>query len=204
MEFYMKRSIAFALLTLLFAFPSTLLAEESFEDLIKSAQEAKSQGKYGKAIADLGWASKQLEAAHSKKIAGFLPSDVGEFKGSEVETSGAIGMLSIEKHYKAASGASIKLSITGSAGGEGGGGLGGFAGMAQMAAMMGGGPGVETVRVKGHRATIDNSSGEPRLMLNVAGFVVQVEPADGAVTKEQLVAVAEAIDIKGFEAYSAE
>ncbi len=198
----MKRSIVCMLAVLLTVYPTKLVAEESFEDLLKQAQTLKEQGKYGKAITELGWASKQLETLHLKKVSGFLPAQAGEFKGGEAEVSSAIGMLSIEKRYTAPSGAVVKLSLAGAAAADGGGGLGGLAGMAQMAAMMGNVPGIETVRIKGQRATIQTESGEPKLMLSIAGFMIQLEPEDGAVKKEHLIALAEGIDIQGLTAYA--
>lgn len=179
-------------------------AEERFEDLLKRAQDYKEQGRYRKALDELGWAQKQLELLHGERLQSFFPAAVGDFQGGKFDNQSMIGLVSVSRDYVSPSAGKIKVALVGAGAGTGAAqqGLGALAGLAGAAAMFGNPQQVETMQIKGVRAMLDSKTGKPELTLPLSsGMIIQIRPQGGKATKEQLVSVAEAIDFKGLESY---
>ena len=199
-----KVSLLTALLALL-ALPALCMAEEDFAEILKRAQTLKDQGKFTAAMEELSWATKQLQTLHTQKLEAFLPEKLLDFTGGQVQSNSAMGFMNIERTYSGAPG-KVKLSLSGSAssGGAAAQGLGALANLAGMAAMMGNAPGMDTVRVKDQRATVESANGEMKLTIPMSnGIIFSAEQTEGKVTKEQLVALAESFDFAGLNAYVA-
>ncbi len=183
----------------------TAKAEDKFEDLIARATEYKNQGKIPQALGELSWAQKQLEDLHSKKIESFLKPDINGFTAAEPQTENTPFGTVVSRNYTATGSKTvIKASLTGPATSDGSGSAGmGLGGLTQMAMAMGGAaPGTETIRVSGQRAMLMKEGRDQKLMVNLPGNqVLTVEGESGSPTKEQLVAVAEGVDLTGLQTY---
>lgn len=205
--YFMKMKTTLVSLFLSFSFlcVSSVVAEEDFSAILKRTQELKDKGLYAQAITELGWATKQLEKLHGKKLEEFFPTTVGSFTKNQVKSENALGFSRVEGSYKGANNTQVKISLLGSAASEGGAarGLGALAGFAQMAATMKQGDGEnDVVRVKGQRATVENSGGSRSLTLPMqSGMIFKVESRSKAVTQEDLVALAEGFDLQAIENY---
>lgn len=183
---------------------SNAVAEEEFSDLVKRASELKAAGKYPQAMTELQWANKQLEKLHNEKMKEFFPKSTADLTLGKVEANAMMGLANVEASYTTASKGRVKASLMGSSSGGGGAqqGLGALAGLAQMAAMMKTDGGVETVRIKGQRATIEKEGNRLKVTLPLqSGQILTAEQSSGAVTQDQLVGLLEAFDLAGMETY---
>ncbi len=188
----------------LFAVSRSAVAEDNFAEALTRAQAFKAQGKFSQALAEISWATSELQKLHSEKLKGFFPSSVKSFTAQDVEENSALGLISIDRQYVAANGVKIKASLSGAAAADGAAaqGMAAFAGMAQFAAMAGGGLNLELLRIKDQRAQLMKSAGELKLIIPLSsGSMLQLEASEGAATKEQLVSLAEAFDLQGLNTY---
>lgn len=167
---------------------------DDLPSLMKRVQEFSDKGNYAKAIDELGWVRKELEKLHFKKIEDFFPDEVLGYTGSEFKPNSAMGISNLERSYTKA-GSTIGLSLTGSS--ANGGPLGGLAGFGKMAAMMGAQQGVNSFRIAGRTAVL-NEQGKPELSVFLdSGSVLQLSGATG----DELKKVAEALDVEKLDDY---
>ncbi len=200
----MKRKKTFAGILLVLAFPAVAFCEEEFSQILKKAEQLKNEQKYVQALNELTWATTELQKLHVEKLKSFFPATVEGLQPGEFETNNALGFIVVERAYSSSTGAKIKATMGGSAASEGSAaaGMGALAGLASMASMMGGMEGSEVVRIHDTRANIMNQNG--RLELNLplsSGMFFKVEEEGGKGTKDQLVAVASGLDVKGLNSY---
>lgn len=198
----MKRALLLALII----FSPALSSAEDVKTILDRTQSLIKDEHYSQALTELSWAQKEIAKMHMNKLEGFLPATVGGLKGEPATSNEAMGFLTVERVYRDASGAEIKVSLLGSAGNAGAAqGLGALAGLAQMAAAMGGAaPGVESIRVQNRRATLDKSSGMPKMMMSLnSGLTLNAEAQSGTVKVEQLQGLLEAIKLDDLEKYAA-
>lgn len=184
--------------------PAISRAEEKFEDLLKRAQELKDAGKYSQAMTELGWANKQLEKLQSTKLQEVFPASAGGLTGGEFSANNALGMSVIERVYTGPK-VKVKATLTGAASSGGAAeGMGMLTGLAGMAAMMGQGPGSDTVRIKGNRGILQTENGNLSLTVPLqSGMMLQIEPEGKGATKEQMIALAEAFNYDSLTALTA-
>ncbi len=157
----MKTPRAIALcLSIAFLGLSSAQAEE-IETIFGKVKEYAAKENYTKAIEELGWAKKELEKAHFKKIESMLPNQVAGFQGGTINSQSTVGITNIERTYKKAGEKDVKLSLAG--GSTGGGPMAGFAALGRMAGMMGTQPGVDTFRIDGRTANLQVRNGRAEL-----------------------------------------
>lgn len=203
----MKREIILSIFSCVVAGGLTVGAAfaEDFDSTLKRVGELRAQGKFSEALNELSFAQQELQKQHVQKMREFFPATLGEFKGGEFETNDALGFFLLERRYANDKGSKVKLSLSGSGTSQGAAasGIGALAGLAQMAAAFDNTGQTESVRVKNMRATVTAQGGKMRLMLSLSsGKLLQVEQESGsAVTKEQLVAMAEGIDYGQLNSY---
>jgi hypothetical protein len=113
-------------------------------------------------------------------------------------------MSVIERVYTAPN-AKVKATLTGAASSGGAAeGMGMLTGLAGMAAMMGQGPGSDTVRIKGNRGILQTENGNLSLTVPLqSGMMLQIEPEGKGATKEQMIALAEAFNYDSLTALTA-
>jgi hypothetical protein len=160
------------------------------------------ENNYSKALSELEWAKKELEKMNAGKLKTFLPDELSGFKGGETKTSNALGFSNTERTYTK-DGDTVKISLIGGSSGAGGMGAG-IAQLGQMAAMFGGqGNGIETVRIQGRTATLNEQPGnKPDLSIFLqGGTILKIEAEKGKVTGENLKELAGAMKLDDLESY---
>lgn len=187
----MRRILIASLALLCVAAPATA---EDLNEILKRVNELVAEKKYTKALEELSWAKKEIEAMNSGALTELLPKEVKGFAGGEVEANNALGISNLARTYtRAADGASLRLSLMGgTAGGEG---LGGLMQFGKMAAMMA--PKQNAFRVKGRTAMVENN--EITIFLD-SGSMLKLEPVEN-VDMATLKSVAEALDVDAIDTY---
>lgn len=158
---------------------TTVAHAEDINEIFKRVNEYVAKENYTKALEELSWAKKEIEKQNSSKIAKLLPEEISGFKGSEAKVTNALGMLNLEKTYKA-EGKEIQLSLTGGAGGAGDS-MGGLSGLARMGMMMDASQGgSETFRIDGRTASLKTEGTRPELTIILeSGSMLKLEARKG-------------------------
>jgi hypothetical protein len=118
----------------------------------------------------------------------FLPDELAGYSASGAEANSAMGITNIERKYTKGS-EKVKVSIT-NMGGAGG--AGGIAAIGRMAALMGNQPGMDSFRIQGKTATLQQRQGSNRAELSVyldSGAMLKLESsnlADSGVLKKMV------------------
>lgn len=173
---------------------------EDVNAIFKKVNDLISAQNYSKALDELKWASKEIEKLHAEKLKTFLPDSVAGFTGDKVQAANALGITSIERNYRQG-GSSVKISLTNMGGAAGGAGMGGLAQLGQMAAMFGGTSGIDTFRIQGRTATLENrdQGGDLTVYLD-SGSVLKLESSTG-VKGDTLKGIAEALKLDDLDKY---
>ena len=200
----MKRLGALGLVVAIFFPLSVFAGDEDFSQILKKAEQLKNDQKYVQALNELTWATTALQKLHVEKLKTFFPASIEGMQPGQFKSENALGFITIERTYSGTNGVSVKASLTGTAATEGAAaqGMGALAGFASMAAMMPQGEGSEVVRIHESRANITNQDGKMELNLPLSsGMFFKLEPSAGKATKDQLVAIATALDVQGLNTY---
>lgn len=156
-------------------------------------------GEYPRALEELGWARKSIEALHAARIQTFLPDQLAGLAGQPARSQGAAGLVNISREYVRDS-MRVTVSLTDSSSG----GAGGLAGIGRMAAMMGAqGAGMNAFRVQGRTATLDNRApGRTALTLFLdSGALLKLESRDPKLEDGLLTRMAEALPLADIDGY---
>lgn len=184
-----KKSLFAASLILL---PSGVMADE-LKDILAKVETLATEENYSKALEELSWAKKDLEAKHSQKLGSFLPDTLGDFTASKLESNSVMGMTQISRVY-ASGNNKVSVEIQG---GSGPGGMGGLAALGQMAAMFGQQPGQATMRIKGRTANHQEENGEMIVYLD-GGSMLTARKQSGSIDLKNII---EAIDLDAIEKF---
>ena len=189
-------SLSLLISPILISLLTSAATAEDIKALLDRVQQYNSEGNYPKALDELTWVKKELEAKYMTKLGEFLPDSLAGFTGDKLETNSALGMTVISKNYKnGANSAKVELRA-GSAGGAAAG-MGGLAALGQMAAMFGQQSGQSTVRIKGKTANLQEDSGEMTVFLD-GGTILTIRKETGTVDFK---AIAEAVNFDGIEKF---
>lgn len=177
-------------------------AEEDLNAIFKKVNDYVEAKNYSKALEELGWARKSIEKMHSTRLHDFLPNELNGFSGGKIESSAALGFSNIERTYSKGD-AKVKISLVGGSGGGGADGLGGLAALGKMAAMMGGQPGMDTLRIQGRTATLTEGEGSTGSDLTVfldSGSMLKLESVRN-VSSSDLRQMADALKVNDLDTY---
>lgn len=167
---------------------------ENLPDLLKKVQDYANAGNFSKAIAELDWVRKELEKGNQQKLQEFFPKEVAGYSRGNVESANVMGMSNTEASYKKDS-SQVKVSLTG---GTAGGALAGLAGLGQMAAMFGGQPGVDSFRINGRTAQLNEQGASSDLTVFLeSGSLLKFEGGSAS----DLRALAEGFGIEKLDGY---
>jgi hypothetical protein len=167
---------------------------EDLATLMKRVQDYASQENYSKAIEELSWVQKELEKMNMKKLEAFLPNDLSGFKGGKVEQNSALGMTNMERTYTKGS-ETVTVSVTGGGAGSP---LGGLAGLGRMAMAFGGQPGMDSFRISGRTANLNEQGDSSDLTIFLdSGSMLNIKGANGDTLKK----LAEAMPIDAMDKY---
>jgi len=158
-------------------------------------------GEYPRALEELGWARKSIEALHAARIQTFLPDKLAGLDGQAARSQGAAGLVNISREY-VQGGTRVTVSLTDSSAG----GAGGLAGLGRMAAMMGAqGTGMNAFRIQGRTATLDNrAAGRTALTMFLdSGALLKLESRDPKLEEGLLTRMAEALPLADIDSYLA-
>ncbi|WKZ56871.1 MAG: hypothetical protein QY326_09070 [Bdellovibrionota bacterium] len=178
------------------------LAEEDLNAIFKKVNDFVAAKNYSKALEELGWARKAIEKLHSNKLHDFFPDELNGYRGEKIESSAALGFTNIERTYRKGS-SEVKISLVGGSGGGPADGLGGLAALGKMAAMMGGQPGMDTMRIQGRTATLtegDMDAGSDLTVFLDSGSMLKIEALAGA-SSSNLKEFADALKINDLDTY---
>lgn len=192
----------------LFVVPSMCFAadtgsSENFNQNLARVKELKEQGKYTQAITELSWVSNQLQKLHIEQLKKYFPADVEGMTAGQFKSGNALGLVTLERMYTNKSGSQMKVILTGSSATKGAAsGMGALANFAQMAAMMDQGTDSEVVRIHGTRANIKQKGKRMELSMPLSGgMLFKIEQSGGTASKDQIVSIANAFDVKGANSY---
>jgi len=157
-------------------------------------------GDYARALEELGWARKSIEALHAAHIETFLPDSLAGMTGQPARTQGAAGLVNVSREY-ADGGTRVTVSLTEAAGAGAG-----LAGLGRMAAMMGAqGTGMNAFRIQGRTATLDDRN-PGRNVLTVflnSGAMLKLESRTPKLEEGLLNRMAEALPLDDMDKYLA-
>lgn len=189
-----------ALIVLACMFFASVVHAEDINSIFKKVNDLVSAQNYAKALDELKWASKEIEKLHAEKLKTFLPDQLAGYAGDKIQSANALGITSIERTYRQTD-SSVKISLTNIGGAGSAGGMGGLAQLGQMAAMFGGASGIDTFRIQGRTATLENrdNGGDLTIYLE-SGSVLKLE-SQSATKTESLKAMAEALKLDDLDKY---
>lgn len=191
----MKRILIAALALSLFL-PAVSQAED-INEIFKKVNEYVESKNYTKALEELNWAKKEIEKLRNEGIKTYFPDQVEGLTGQKFDVSSALGMTNLERRYAGGS-TSVVVSLVG--GGKTGA-FGGLAGLGKMAAMMQQGQGIDSFRIDGLTASLDESGTNPELSVFLdSGSILKIEGTRGA-DGEKLKSIAKEIDLGGLDTY---
>lgn len=189
--------------SLCFLFASAPLIADELENDFKKVKELVDQKAYSKALTELSWVKSKIEKLSVQRVQEFFPETLSGYTGGKFESSGALGMTSVERTYTKSDGGSIKVSLAGGSGGQNNP-FAALAGFGKMAAMFPGAqtPGQETVRIAGRTAILESGEGkdaELTVFLD-SGSMLKLESRDKDITGT-LKSMAEGIKIAELDEY---
>jgi hypothetical protein len=195
----MKIKSAFNIVAILVAVSGGSLMAENLEEVLGNTKKYYDAQNFPKAMSELEWAKKEIEKAHNDKLKSFFPEQLMGLTGGKVEANGALGFNVVERSYDS-QGKKVKLSIMGGSGG-GQNPLGALGQINQMAAMFGQQAGMDSFRVKGRTAMLQDQNGltEASVTLN-SGALLKLEAKQG-VKGDELKTALENFDLDGLDNY---
>ena len=152
---------AFIFFVLSISLSAVILRADELDDDFKKVRELVDQKSYTKALTELSWVKNKIEKLNTKRVEDFFPEKLGEYVGGKFESSGALGMSSVERVYTKADGGTVKVSLAGGSGGQNNP-FAALAGFGKMAAMFPGAqnPGQDTVRIAGRTGMMESGEGK--------------------------------------------
>jgi hypothetical protein len=177
-------SVALSLCSLVALHAATVAHAEDLKPIFDKVQQYYQEKNYAKALEELSWAQKEIEKANTQATVGFFPDEVDGFKGGKVENANVFGITNIERTYSKSED-SIKVSLLGSSKGQQNP-LGGLAAMGQMAAMMGGQPGMDSFRMDGRTAMLEQQDDSVTLTIFLDGSSMMKFEMSGSNNGENL------------------
>jgi hypothetical protein len=175
------------------------VSAENLEEVLGNTKKYFDSQNYPKAMSELEWAKKEIEKAHNEKLKSYFPAQIIGLNGGNVEANGALGFSVVERSYNG-EGKKVKLSIIGGSGG-GQNPLGALGQINQMAAMFGQQAGMDSFRIKGRTATLQDQGGRPEATVTLSsGGILKLEAQQG-VKGDELKTALENFDLDGLDNY---
>ncbi|MBN1880299.1 hypothetical protein JW823_09340 [bacterium] len=157
------------------------VSADNVTDLMKSAEQNYSAGKYSKALEDLDWVRTEIANLQLQEMKKFLPEEIDGMKGEDSEGGAIFGMHSVSKYYPSEDGEkSVKITIASGKSSQGGAGLGAIMGMAAAFGAMDASKQSKMVVEQGYKGNfaLDPETKEGTLIINLnGGAMVNVETA---------------------------
>lgn len=181
------------LVSLSLLIPASLMAED-LDAIFNKVKEYVAQNNFPKAKEELGWATKEIDKLHSKKLESFLPNEVAGYTGGQAQVNSIMGMSNVERVYKNGQN-TITATLTST-----GGAASGFAAFGKMAAMMGQQAGQESFRLDGMTANLEKNGNNTEISVFLdSGDIFKLQ--SNQETEEKLKEIVKAFNLSGLNNY---